>query len=274
MKYLEEAAELEKRWVKSEIFPNLADIKDDFKRSAICVLLENQRLINECAEFGESINKKLLDLVFSTYSNLLAWDIISIQPMLGPTALIFYVHKNLSGYGREYDIKDCSVAAYTKTFSRKFCLDFGVEDASKDIRYELDTEFLVDLWNTAASVASYEKDIHEEQLRLCLESFIEQMEKKLGSKVNWMVVKESLHFKYKEIIESFGLKVHIDRSETPIKGILLGRKGDSSMDAGYFYTPYVPFAFAPSFDGSYRIHTRYGKKLIDPDYYGRITIAE
>jgi hypothetical protein len=63
--------------------------------------------------------------------------------------------------------------------------------------------------------------------------------------------------------------------------ILLGFKGNSVLDAGYFYAPYIPLLSTPtvldpnSFTPNKGILTRYGKKLIEDGglYYGTINVS-
>jgi hypothetical protein len=63
--------------------------------------------------------------------------------------------------------------------------------------------------------------------------------------------------------------------------ILMGFKGNSVLDAGYFYAPYIPLLSTPtvldpnSFTPNKGIMTRYGKKLIEDGglYYGTVTVS-
>ena len=63
--------------------------------------------------------------------------------------------------------------------------------------------------------------------------------------------------------------------------ILVGFKGNTVLDAGYFYAPYIPLLSTPtvldpnSFTPNKGIMTRYGKKLIEDGglYYGTITVT-
>lgn len=63
--------------------------------------------------------------------------------------------------------------------------------------------------------------------------------------------------------------------------ILMGFKGSSVLDAGYFYAPYIPLLSTPtvmdpnSYTPSKGVMTRYGKKLIEDGglYYGVITVS-
>lgn len=63
--------------------------------------------------------------------------------------------------------------------------------------------------------------------------------------------------------------------------ILLGFKGNSVLDAGYFYAPYIPLLSTPtvldpnSYTPSKGVMTRYGKKLIEDGglYYATVTVS-
>lgn len=68
----------------------------------------------------------------------------------------------------------------------------------------------------------------------------------------------------------------------PKGGLLMGYKGNSYMDSGYFYAPYVPITQSPVvLDPNVLIPTkdiltRYGNKLIDEamSFYGTETIEK
>ena len=63
--------------------------------------------------------------------------------------------------------------------------------------------------------------------------------------------------------------------------ILMGFKGSSVLDAGYFYAPYIPLLSTPtvldpnSFSPNKGIMTRYGKKLIEDGglYYATVNVS-
>jgi len=61
--------------------------------------------------------------------------------------------------------------------------------------------------------------------------------------------------------------------------ILLGLKGNSFLDAGFVYAPYVPLQVTPTFldpdDFKFRkgLRTRDAKKMLRPEYYGKITVS-
>lgn len=90
-KFLNEAKELEGRWAKTGL---LSGIEDRYVRSATAVLLENQRLINETATDTADIaqfKRISIPLVRRIYPQLIANKIVSVQPLLGPTGLVYYL---------------------------------------------------------------------------------------------------------------------------------------------------------------------------------------
>ncbi len=60
--------------------------------------------------------------------------------------------------------------------------------------------------------------------------------------------------------------------------LLMGLKGDSYLEAGYVWAPYVPLQVTPTFldpnDFSFRkgLRTRYAKKLLRSEYYAQMTV--
>ena len=90
-RFLNEARELETRWKKTGL---LEGIQDRYVRSATAVLLENQRLMNEVStDTGDVAQFKRISipLVRRIYPQLIANKIVSVQPLLGPTGLVYYL---------------------------------------------------------------------------------------------------------------------------------------------------------------------------------------
>ena len=97
----------EKKWQPVLNHPDLPEIKDSYRRAVTSVILENQeKSINEDRAFlneaspsvtpanatGSSIDNWdpiLISLVRRAMPNLIAYDICGVQPMTGPTGLIF-----------------------------------------------------------------------------------------------------------------------------------------------------------------------------------------
>ena len=90
--------------------PDLPKINDNYKRAVTSVVLENQeKSLKEDAQFmsesapanatGSSIqnwNPILISLVRRAMPNLIAYDICGVQPMSGPTGLIFAMRSRFS----------------------------------------------------------------------------------------------------------------------------------------------------------------------------------
>lgn len=90
-RFLNEARELEKKWTSTGL---LEGIDDRFTRSTTSVLLENQRLFNEVStDTGDIAQFKRISipLVRRIYPQLIANKIVSVQPLLGPTGLVYYL---------------------------------------------------------------------------------------------------------------------------------------------------------------------------------------
>jgi hypothetical protein len=64
----------------------------------------------------------------------------------------------------------------------------------------------------------------------------------------------------------------------PANQMLLGYKGNSFLETGYVYAPYVPLVVTPTifqpedFTPRKGVMTRYGKQMVRPEFYGRITV--
>ena len=94
--------QIEKKWEPVLKHDSLPDISDPYKRSVTAVVLENQekalreeRNLTEAThanQTGASIDNYdpiLISLVRRALPNLMAYDVAGVQPMTGPTGLIF-----------------------------------------------------------------------------------------------------------------------------------------------------------------------------------------
>jgi hypothetical protein len=102
--YLSE--ELQQKWAPVLEHPELESIKDPYKKAVTAVILENQQ--REMAAAAQQLNESgagtapanltggvqnfdpiLISLVRRALPNLIAYDVCGVQPMTGPTGLIF-----------------------------------------------------------------------------------------------------------------------------------------------------------------------------------------
>jgi len=97
--------ELQKKWQPVLEHPELESIKDPYKRAVTALVLENQhqamaqdrQALNETTEAGptnvaggvQNFDPVLISLVRRALPNLIAYDVAGVQPMTGPTGLIF-----------------------------------------------------------------------------------------------------------------------------------------------------------------------------------------
>ena len=98
--YLSE--ELQSKWAPVLSHPDLGEIKDNHRRAVTTVVLENQekalreeRGITEATHANQTgggidnYDPVLISLVRRALPNLMAYDVAGVQPMTGPTGLIF-----------------------------------------------------------------------------------------------------------------------------------------------------------------------------------------
>jgi hypothetical protein len=97
--------ELQKKWQPVLEHPELEAIKDPYKRAVTALVLENQQqamhsdsqALNETSSSGptnvtggvQNFDPILISLVRRALPNLIAYDVAGVQPMTGPTGLIF-----------------------------------------------------------------------------------------------------------------------------------------------------------------------------------------
>jgi hypothetical protein len=102
---------LEKKWAPILDHAEMTPIKDAYKRSVTAVVLENQEkamrednMLNETAAnaTGAAIGTYdpiLISLVRRSLPNLMAYDVCGVQPMTGPTGLIFAMKSSYTSQG-------------------------------------------------------------------------------------------------------------------------------------------------------------------------------
>lgn len=124
----------------------------------------------------------------------------------------------------------------------------------------------------------------------------------LRGPANWMVTSADISSKFEQLndfrgsdaLATDGIDIGITNAGTiqgklklykdplfPNCKILMGFKGNSALDAGYFYAPYIPLLSTPtvldpnSFTPNKGVMTRYGKKLIEDGglFYATINVS-
>ena len=125
---------IQQKWQPVLDHPDLPEVKDSYKRAVTSMVLENQeKSLKEDAAFlseaaptnatGSSIqnwNPILISLVRRAMPNLIAYDIAGVQPMSGPTGLIFAMrsrYTSQSGGEALFDEADTDFSARNKAGS-------------------------------------------------------------------------------------------------------------------------------------------------------------
>ena len=106
---------LQEKWQPVLAHPDLPEIKENYKKAVTSIILENQEsamkedaaFLSEAAPansgFGGSnmggYDPILISLVRRSMPNLIAYDVASVQPMTGPTGLIFAMKSKFSTQG-------------------------------------------------------------------------------------------------------------------------------------------------------------------------------
>jgi len=107
--------ELQQKWSPVLEHPELASIGDPYKKAVTALVLENQqqamsqdrRMLNEISDSGptnvaggvQNFDPILISLVRRSLPNLIAYDVAGVQPMTGPTGLIFAMRARYNGQG-------------------------------------------------------------------------------------------------------------------------------------------------------------------------------
>ena len=101
---------LQKKWAPVLDHDNLPAIKDNYKRAVTAVVLENQEKalreekaalfeathVNQTGSAIDTYDPILISLVRRSLPNLMAYDVAGVQPMTGPTGLIFAMKSHYS----------------------------------------------------------------------------------------------------------------------------------------------------------------------------------
>jgi hypothetical protein len=125
---------LQEKWQPVLEHPDLPKIGDSYKRAVTTVILENQeKAVREDRSFmaeaapanatGSSVDNwdpVLISLVRRAMPNLIAYDICGVQPMTGPTGLIFAMKSRYSTQGG------------TEALFDEADSDFSAEDAASN----------------------------------------------------------------------------------------------------------------------------------------------
>jgi len=127
---------LQKKWAPVLDHPDMPEIKDPYKKAVTAILLENQE--KALAEEGgstqgllqEAVPVNSTDATYQTYQdpilismirrsmpNLIAYDVCGVQPMTGPTGLIFALRAKYSTQSGTESLVDEADTSFTSSGS-------------------------------------------------------------------------------------------------------------------------------------------------------------
>lgn len=294
----EQGEKLEELWKPTGL---LDEVKNRYERSVMAVLLENQRTANEILFEGDKADPRLMRLsipfVRRVFSDFLPHQMVSVQPLLGPTGLVIL----LDGYGipRNYEVssKLMRLVPPVPDVEEPHDLDKEAEIATRlTIEYSQEiTRHIIDDLRKSASIQLN----HTYRSASDLVEFIKvangKIVREVGRPATWMVVSPSIAFEIieaekdfhffdisnnirKEIdIHKFGLwnkrwTVYVDPL-APTTSVVMGHKGDSYLQSGYVFSPYIFYSQGIKEDNETHIVARVGKRLIYPGFYASINIG-
>ncbi len=255
-------------WKNSGYLDELDEL-DEFKSGVLGVLLENQKLINEMSTDTSDVatfKRISMPLVSKVFTKLLNLDLVSIYPMLGPTAL--FGEHNLFAITRKLNAIWTFEAQQDLRFERHNDAEQElVETLSEDILLEIVNEITIDLYENAGLTWH----IKYEKLFKIIDITIET------SQVDWIGGGKNIVNnltgrycnKFKDMPELSGYYEHKEKT-IPIYYLpkindneILGVKKDS-----YIYAPYAPVIQTPtvldpnSFLPRKGFMTRYSKRIV------------
>ena len=142
---------LQEKWQPVLNHPDLPEIKDNYKKAVTSVILENQEkamkedasFLSEAAPANSGMGLSgdmgaydpiLISLVRRAMPNLIAYDVCSVQPMTGPTGLIFAMKSKFSTQGGSEALFDEANTGFSGTGTQQAGSTGleGVTDADTD----------------------------------------------------------------------------------------------------------------------------------------------
>jgi len=292
----EEAASCLEKW--KDHFP-FEKVDSEYAKQ-LAIILENQRLMNETSSGHSKID---LQLVFDIYSNLMARHFVSIQTLLGPAGLVYFLAFKEDGDEIKLVLDSEEIAARTKRLETE--TEWDDENLAAKISNEITREITTDLRNNVGTKALVDPGLDGEGWYFRIKEIKDVIHRKtLLSSDYWILTSPKIGKMLSEyysgrfpetddeifFVSHIGCPLYVD-VEFPEDTVLIGLRGREKEDdednlwyyeAGYQYSPYVPLTFTPvildpdTFHPKKGLITRYGKKLLrmGTKYYGLIQVKK
>lgn len=241
------------KWMNDDKWSSRLNTKHG-KKIAMC--LENQRLYS-LMEYSQGLD--FTEKAYEIYQNFIGFDIVSVQPMLGPASRIYFTKNN--------ELSHADILA--KSYMLK-------ETDSLSVANELNRKIIKNLRDNVGTTIT--KPWTDNKETICSNIF-ETFTNMIGFGQKWIVtgpdiieILTGMRFNVMQSISMLSSEwnIVVDPLYTA-KEILVGFQ-DDLLD-GYFYSPYLIDLLTKnqlSVDYGKFYISRHGKKLISNKAYGKI----
>ena len=270
---------------------------DSQDSKSLAVILSHYLEISSVIE-NDDDDEYFLKLIKMIWEKLLTRDLVSYQVLQGPTGLVFYMKDKIVDGEIWRSIESDAVVARTRKLNCKLLLPGSLREVeipaldpdtfepirrkaisgcnlsdevtlrlnSTSMAADIDDEIIMDLSNNSKMMGDWE-NIQSEQI-LANPNIRGIVTNEIGIEVLRMNKLTTIYTdEYESRFRKVGKVGAVNLYFHPkVDKVLLIRKGDSYMDSGYFFCPYMFLTMTPTILLGGRVHRggliRYGKKLI------------
>ena len=258
-----EVSKIYEKWQKTEY---LDGIQDEFVGKSTAVLLENQFVLNN------DFTPIALKLISKVFPKLIINEIAGMQVASNPVSNVYFMVSEYRQQEISLVVKSEKVICVSRNLKLRINDDSceNIEKWANEIVKDFNYEHLSNINNNVGHVVkcSSEEDICPKLI--CLRNLI------YGGTLHpatFVVMKQEVYDKYSSQIDDLKMKVFCPEGwDSP--NILMGYKGHSFLNSGYFISPYVAFTKILITNGEYGLIYRGGKILVEggSKYYGRLEL--
>lgn len=282
--YIQDCYENCKKWSVTGL---LRGIKDPFIARQVSELLENQRLWNE--QHGDDPQWKRCSIpvirrVFN--EDFLGFKLVSIQAARKPEDFIYFTNEEMRVRSALSPVRTRFIALpWRGPVATKVGDDgrvWACEYKGQTFSNGLDAEAEATLDYSVAYRQEITREIVSDLLSVCdnkeysyenpdqLFSLVEGMSAYIGTKTPHEATWILAHPKACELLRpKLDGRWDLYEFDVPQEKILLGYKNPKNhYVTGYIYSPYLPFTMTEK-----GVLSRYNKKLVNPSFYGSITLS-
>lgn len=259
----ENIANIEK-WEKVGL---LKDITDTHIWRQLSRLFENQKLFNEEKD-DLSIQWRRLSIpcIRRIFGNFLPYKLVSVQSLSKDEDVYNFADLTGRGHSQIIQTRIRRIVPYEFPEIQNFESEMEfVESFSLSYLKEIEREVVQDLINIAGSRAKA-KYANEQELLALVEGMSAYISSKIYRDATWIVTNPQIAEQLRSVIGNRWTLYEMEMGPA----ILMGYKDQNHFFSGYCYCPYKPFITSDK----NQMFSRYGKTLINADFYGVIDLTE